>query len=102
VINAIRKEDDDKSLMSEIDYAEHLWQEKTLQTVDNVTGSDIRSFLDIAAKAGIRPEVQIYPLIDANRALLELREGKIRGAKVLDIGESVARNATNSAIGDLS
>ena len=87
VINAIRKEDTDKSLMAEIDYAEHLWQEKELKTVANVTSRDIAEFLEVAAAAGIRPEVQVYPLEEANKALCELRAGHIRGAKVLAIGE---------------
>ncbi len=87
VINAIRKEDADKSLMAEIDYAEHLWQEKELKTVANITSQDIEEFLEVAAAAGIRPEVQVYPLEEANKALNELRAGHIRGAKVLAIGE---------------
>jgi alcohol dehydrogenase, propanol-preferring len=87
VINAIRKEDADKSLMADIDYAQHLWQEKELKTVANVTGQDIEAFLAVAAAAGIRPEVQVYRLEEANRALCELRAGHIRGAKVLAIGE---------------
>ena len=87
VINAIRKEDADKSLMAEIDYAEHLWQEKELKTVANVTSQDIEEFLEVAAAAGIRPKVQVYPLEEANKALNELRAGHIRGAKVLAIGE---------------
>jgi len=88
VINAIRKEDGDKSLMAEIDYAEHLWQEKELKTVANVTSHDIKAFLEIAAEAGIRPEVQVYRLSEANKALCELHSGHIRGAKVLAIGGS--------------
>jgi len=87
VINAIRKEDRDKSLMAEIDYAEHLWQEKELKTVANVTSHDIKAFLEIAAAAGIRPEVQVYRLDEANKALYELNAGHIRGAKVLAIGD---------------
>ena len=86
VINAIRKEDGDKSLMAEIDYAEHLWQEKELKTVANVTSHDIKACLEIAAEAGIRPEVQVYRLDEANKALHELRAGAVRGAKVLAIG----------------
>lgn len=85
VINAIRKEDKDKSLMAEIDYTTHLWQEKQLQTVANVTSKDIGAFLKIAALAQIRPEVQIYRLEDANVALRELKGGVIRGAKVLAV-----------------
>ena len=87
VINAIRKEDRDKSLLAEIDYAEHLWQEKELKTVANVTSHDIKAFLEIAAAAGIRPEVQVYRLDEANKALRELRDGHVRGAKVLAIGD---------------
>lgn len=87
VINAIRKEDKDKSLLAEIDYATHLWQEKQLQTVANVTSNDIAAFLKIADAAGIRPEVQIYGLADANVALRELKGGVIRGAKVLAVAE---------------
>jgi propanol-preferring alcohol dehydrogenase len=85
VINAIRKEDTDKQEMANIDYAAHLWQEKKVQTVANVTARDIRSFLEIAAKAGIRPEIRVFPLEDANKALHALRSGHIRGANVLAI-----------------
>jgi propanol-preferring alcohol dehydrogenase len=86
VINAIRKEDTDKQEMASIDYSGHLWQEKRLQTVANVTSHDIRMFLEIAAKAGIRPEVRIYQLADANKALQALRAGPVCGAHVLSIG----------------
>ncbi|NIA26977.1 MAG: alcohol dehydrogenase catalytic domain-containing protein [Desulfobulbaceae bacterium] len=88
VINAIRKESGDRSLMGEIDYAGHLWQEKELKTVANVTSHDIRAFLEIAVAAGIRPEVQVYRLEDANKALCELHAGHVRGAKVLTVGDS--------------
>ena len=71
--------------MAGIDYAEHLWLEKEVKTVANVTGADIEEFLKIAAATGIRPEVQAYPLREANKALQDLRAGNIRGAKVLVI-----------------
>jgi len=87
VINAIRKEESDKSMMAEIDYAEHLWQEKELKTVANVTAGDIESFLQVATVANIRPEVQVYPLAEANQALQDLSAGHVRGAKVLAIGD---------------
>jgi len=92
VINAIRKEDKDKSSMADIDYATHLWQEKQLQTVANVTSSDISNFLKIAAEADIRPEVKIYGLTEANVALRELKDGVIRGAKVLAVGGNEKRS----------
>jgi propanol-preferring alcohol dehydrogenase len=85
VVNAIRKEDVDKDYLLQLDYPSHLWMEKEIKSVANVTRQDVRAFLELAAEAGIRPEVQEYPLEDANQALLELRQGKIRGAKVLRI-----------------
>jgi D-arabinose 1-dehydrogenase-like Zn-dependent alcohol dehydrogenase len=51
----------------------------------NVTRNDISEFLSLAAKIPIKPEIQRYRLENANTALQELREGKIRGAKVLEI-----------------
>jgi propanol-preferring alcohol dehydrogenase len=83
VINAIRKEDSDKDLMAGIRYEDHLWQEKEIKTVANVTSHDIAEFLPVAAAAGLRVNVQEYALEDANRALAELRNGDLRGAKVL-------------------
>ena len=85
VINAIRKEDHDKSLMKAIDYSTHLWQEKELKTVANVTATDISEFLKIASRMTLRPEVELYQLERANEALHELRRGHLRGAKVLKI-----------------
>jgi propanol-preferring alcohol dehydrogenase len=83
VINAIRKEDTDKDYLLKLRYHEHLWMEKEIRSVANVTRDDIAEFLPIAAAIAIRPEVQTYPLAQANRALLELKQGGVRGAKVL-------------------
>ena len=59
--------------------------EKEIKSVANVTRQDVREFLDLAAQAEIRPEFQEYDLEDANQALAEMKQGKIRGAKVLQI-----------------
>ncbi len=83
VINAIRKEEGDKDSLLRLDYAKHLWMEKEIKSVANVARADIREFLKLAAEIPIVPEVQEFPLADANRALAELKAGKIRGAKVL-------------------
>jgi len=85
VINAIRKEADDQGLLASISYEDHLWMEKELKTVANVTRQDIEEFLPIAAAIPLRVEVQQFPLERANEALLELRTGHVRGAKVLNI-----------------
>ncbi|HDL19529.1 MAG TPA: zinc-binding alcohol dehydrogenase family protein [Bacteroidetes bacterium] len=87
VINAIRKEEIDKDYLLKLDYPKHLWLEKEIKSVANVARKDVREFLEIAAEIPIKPEYQEYPLEEANRALIELKERKIRGAKVLIIGE---------------
>jgi propanol-preferring alcohol dehydrogenase len=83
VINAIRKEDADKTRLQAIDYPKHLWMEKEIKSVANVTRRDIADFLDLALRIPVVPEVEAYPWMEANRALVELRRGTIRGAKVL-------------------
>ena len=83
VINAIRKEDDDKHILRELNYEQHLWLEKEIKSVANVTGPDIADFLQLAARIPIRPTVERYPLEKANLALQELKQGKVKGAKVL-------------------
>jgi propanol-preferring alcohol dehydrogenase len=83
VINAIRKEGSDQEYFLNLDYASHLWLEKEIKSVANVTRQDVETFLALAADMRIRPEVQEFALADANQALLELKNRKIRGAKVL-------------------
>ncbi len=85
VINAIRKEKVDKEYLLRLDYSTHLWLEKEIKSVANICRSDVREFLEIAAEIPIKPEVQVFALEEANRALVELRTKKIRGAKVLKI-----------------
>lgn len=85
VVNAIRKIESDKDVLLELDYPSQLWMEKEIKSVANVTREDVREFLRVAAEAGIKPDYQEYDLQDANRALLELTQGKIRGAKVLRV-----------------
>ncbi|MGV8057686.1 MAG: zinc-dependent alcohol dehydrogenase family protein [Smithellaceae bacterium] len=86
VINAIRKEDTDKKSLLHLDYTRHIWQEKEIKSVANITRRDIEEFLILAAQISLVPEIEEYPLHEANYALTELKEGKIRGAKVLKIG----------------
>ncbi|NIN71681.1 MAG: zinc-binding alcohol dehydrogenase family protein [Gemmatimonadetes bacterium] len=85
VINAIRKEDIDKNHLLELDYPNHLWMEKEIKSVANVARRDVAEFLELAAEIGLAPDVQEYALDEANQALIELKMGKIRGAKVLTI-----------------
>lgn len=88
VINAIRKESRDRDLLAELRYEDHLWMEKEIKTVANVTHHDIEAFLPIAAQIPLQVEVEEYALEQANEALLSLRRGHVRGAKVLRISPS--------------
>ncbi len=85
VINLIRKEETDKDFLLKLDYPKHLWLEKEIKTVANVTKQDAEQFLALAARMHIEPEVQLFKLEEANKALVELKAGKIRGSKVLTI-----------------
>lgn len=88
VINAIRKEERDKSALLGLDYPRDLWMEKEIKSVANVARSDVRELLALAAEIPIHPEVEEFPLADANRALRELKARSVRGAKVLRISPS--------------
>jgi propanol-preferring alcohol dehydrogenase len=68
-----------------LDYPSHLWLEKEIKSVANVSRKDVSEFLSLAAEMGIKPEVQEFALEEANKALIELKTSKIRGAKVLRI-----------------
>ena len=85
VINAIRKEDVDKEALLKLDYPRDLWMEKEIKSVANVTRKDVEDVLKLAAEIPIKPHVHEYALEEANTALLELKERKVRGAKVLRI-----------------
>ena len=88
VINAIRKEPGDRDLMAGIRYEDHLWMEKEIKSVANVTHRDIEAFLPIAAEIPLHVAVEEYALEEANEALLALRRGHVRGAKVLRISST--------------
>jgi alcohol dehydrogenase, propanol-preferring len=81
VVNAIRKRDP----VPELDYAIHLWAEKELKSVANLTRRDAEEFLPLAAGIPIVPEVEESPLADANRVLARLKAGLVRGAAVLRV-----------------
>ena len=85
VVNAIRKEDFDKSELLRLSYQEHLWMERELKTVANITAADIAEFLEIAAAIPLRPEIREYTLADANRALVALKRQRVEGAYVLTL-----------------
>jgi propanol-preferring alcohol dehydrogenase len=60
-----------------------LWEERHVLSVANLTRADAREFLTLVPQAGVKTEVTRYPLEAANRALADLREGRLQGAAVL-------------------
>jgi propanol-preferring alcohol dehydrogenase len=60
-----------------------LWEERQIRSVANLTRDDAREFLAIAPKAGVKTTVTRYPLVEANAALADLRQGHFQGAAVL-------------------
>ncbi len=65
------------------DYRRLYW-EKEVRSVANVTREDARAFVALAARIPVRATVQTYAFADANRALLDLKAGRVQGAAVLE------------------
>lgn len=69
-----------------------IWGERRLVSVANLTRADAAEYLPLAARAGVRPHVTTYPLLEANQALDDLRSGAFAGAAVLAMnGAAVAQ-----------
>ncbi|MGL1934506.1 MAG: zinc-dependent alcohol dehydrogenase family protein [Fibrobacterales bacterium] len=85
VINAIQKEDTDKDVFAQLNYQEHIWMEKEIKSVANISRKDVQEFLDLSETLNIKPEIEIFELENANRALCEIKKKKVRGAKVLRV-----------------
>lgn len=84
VINAIRKESQDRHALADLRYQDHLWMEKEIKSVANITRADVEEFLSLAAAIPVIPAAEIYPFEKANEALIDLKQRHVRGAKVLD------------------
>ncbi len=68
-----------------LDYARHLFYERTLQSVTANTREDGRELLHLAAAIPIRPHTVPFDLTDANRALRQLKHDGFEGAAVLRV-----------------
>jgi propanol-preferring alcohol dehydrogenase len=64
-----------------------LWEERIIRSVANLTRKDGDEFLKIAPKVPVKTQTQLYLLQEANKALNDLRSGKIHGAAVLIMNE---------------
>lgn len=81
VLAVIRK----RNPVPPLDYSKHLWDEKEIKSVANLTRKDAEDFLSLAAQIPMVPEVQEFKLAEANQALLLLKQGKIQGSGVLRV-----------------
>jgi propanol-preferring alcohol dehydrogenase len=85
IINAARKEEIDKEILLNLDSPHQLWLEKEIKSVANVARRDVSEFLELAGEIPIPSEIQVFRPEEPNQALMELKNRKIRGAKILKI-----------------
>ncbi len=69
--------------MPAFDYDKLLWGERQLRSVANMTRQDARDFLKIAQELKMQPQVAVFSLQDANKALLAVKEETELGSAVI-------------------
>ncbi len=67
----------------QFDYDRLLWGERQIRSVTNMTRADARDFLAIAAQIKLKPKVTVFPLEQANEALMAVKADSIDGAAVI-------------------
>ncbi len=65
---------------------ELLYHERIVRSVANSTHRDVSQFLALAAEIPIRASVQVFPLEQANEALLAMKHSTTEAAAVLKVG----------------
>jgi propanol-preferring alcohol dehydrogenase len=68
-----------------MDYARHLFGERTLRSTTASTRRDGRQLLEFAARHGIATEVTVFPFEEANEGLLAIKRDGIQGSAVLQV-----------------
>ena len=69
--------------MPAFDYDKLLWGERQIRSVANMTREDARDFLKIATDLKVLPQVTVFPLEDANNALLAVKNESGIGSTVI-------------------
>jgi propanol-preferring alcohol dehydrogenase len=67
----------------QFDYDTLLWGERQIRSVANMTRADARDFLTLAVQIGLRPKVTVFPIDQANEALLSVKRDAVDGAAVI-------------------
>ncbi len=60
-----------------------------MKSVADATREDAREFIWLAAEIPAKVSTEVFPLEEANEALLRLKRGQIQGEAVLDISQVV-------------
>ena len=68
-----------------LSYSRHLYQERELRSVTANTREDLRALLTESAEAHVQPRTAVYALVDANRALRDMKHSNVEGTPVLVI-----------------
>ncbi len=77
-INAIHLDE-----MPSFNYDKLLWGEREIRSVANMTRQDARDFLTLASELHLKPEVTLFSLDEANKALVSVKEETDFGSAVL-------------------
>ncbi len=85
VINAIRKESKNQEALGKSGTKNHLWMEKEIKSVANITRRNVEEFLTLTAEVPIKPATETYAFGQANKAILDLKQKQVKGAKVIVI-----------------
>ncbi len=72
------------SPIPQIDYDKYLFGERKIMSVEANTRADAQEFLDLAARLKLESTISVRSLKEANEALIDLKNGKVVGAEVLD------------------
>lgn len=67
-------------------YTEHLYGERTVRSVTNLTQADAREFLELAGRLPLKMVVETFPLEEANDVLLRMKESRLDAAAALVVG----------------
>ena len=68
----------------QFDY-DHLWWERQLRSVSNVTRADVADLIELAVSIPIRTRVEEFDLTQSNEALQALSGGRLSGTAVLHV-----------------
>jgi propanol-preferring alcohol dehydrogenase len=63
----------------------HIWMERSVKSLANITRDDGKEFLDIASKVGIRTEIEVFPFNELPEVLILAKGGKVKGNAVIKI-----------------